>query len=507
MKNLKSLKYRTIISAFSILPSLAVLANTHHGLGIYQSGKENCQAFVDEHKRVITAAHCIDPQKLGTVTLSENGIKKIAAVKSFRMMNSSVAVLQTERQWDSGLQVASFDGHMSVEVHSAYYGIDSVCEIRSFNQNKNYFVYECSGWRGLSGQPLLQDGKVVGIHIGNFDGDKGLGVPLVEAGMGRVDETFLDWIGFEQHLGGIKVSCCDKLAKAGQKLRNNVSDGVEEIGDGASKLTQHAIEAAKKGGQTAIDMLSSAGETLSDQTRALMLDVHRIAAEATPVFIAIGDTVKKAVVNVGETLTDARERLMKGLTHLPTERWFKFKDIEKNIEKVTTQIKEATDQLVSAMQVLNSLPQVASPAFIADKMGSINIDADINLDLPKVYEIRGLQTPVLKTDVLSGISWHKVEDTLNKAGGDFSRETKKFGRDINREFNKCVTNLADCIANGLAGGPPDEPEDERLQREIEDLRARKLVLLEMRSSRAKMINDGVKEKIDTLSKNLPTLSN
>jgi hypothetical protein len=144
------------------------------GTVLYQTPEYSnikCTASFVDRNTVVTALHCIDPTNLGPYRIVLKGQKPIALTgvkKAFT--EADVVYLTVDFQNSAFLPSGSLDPNLSTQIIS--YEVarsrlveDSGTKIKSVGAD-GLITHELDTVESASGSPLLQNGKIVGIHLG-----------------------------------------------------------------------------------------------------------------------------------------------------------------------------------------------------------------------------------------------------------------------------------------------------------------------------------------------------
>lgn len=136
----------------------------------YIEGKETkCVGFVSGKDEVTTAAHCIDNEEYPTFRLKNGNKFRFDLIKKLDAPRD-IVVLRTKDAFKTHLDFGSFE-QKPIEILSFDFSKNLVttsggCLVNLQLLEYSAYTYECDTSHGNSGSPLIQSGKVVGIHIG-----------------------------------------------------------------------------------------------------------------------------------------------------------------------------------------------------------------------------------------------------------------------------------------------------------------------------------------------------
>jgi V8-like Glu-specific endopeptidase len=136
----------------------------------YLEGKETkCVGFVSGKDEVTTAAHCIDNMEYPTFILKSGEKFQLDALKMLDAPRD-IAVLKTKKYFEKHLDFGKIEQN-SIRVVSFNFSkkimtTSDNCFVNSQLSEYSAFSYECDTSHGNSGSPLIQNGKVVGVHVG-----------------------------------------------------------------------------------------------------------------------------------------------------------------------------------------------------------------------------------------------------------------------------------------------------------------------------------------------------
>jgi hypothetical protein len=175
-------------------------------VGVLTIGNGVCTAFATAPSEITTAAHCligagVTDLSLAIFTSAKGVTAKITSIITVDTKTDYLK-LGTATVFPNYLQMASLQpGPVSFagynESEKKLFAVES-CGITSRNEAAGVFFHACSTLPGMSGGPVLQGGKVVGIHLG-YKADLNENVALDASAIGNkvVDLTSL----------GIKDEC------------------------------------------------------------------------------------------------------------------------------------------------------------------------------------------------------------------------------------------------------------------------------------------------------------
>jgi len=138
------------------------------------SDGSRCTAFVTGEKEITTAAHCrgknADAGKIDATFTRLDG-KNIHLSKVTRLeTKKDYLVLESDESFSSKLEVSLLSGQ---NVSIVGYDFDKGnlytqenCTVDRRLDSAGVFLHSCDSLSGFSGGPILQNGKVVGLHIG-----------------------------------------------------------------------------------------------------------------------------------------------------------------------------------------------------------------------------------------------------------------------------------------------------------------------------------------------------
>lgn len=142
-------------------------------LGIVDLGDRSCQGFVIATQQIMTAAHCLDKQTdvlkdMKFVLYNGHSTQVTHVVKIDA--RKDVAILAVERQFSQLLPVAQLNVNRELSMTA----IDpltaevkySKCRVDSHDEARGAVFYSCDTTPGYSGTAVLQNDRVVAIHVG-----------------------------------------------------------------------------------------------------------------------------------------------------------------------------------------------------------------------------------------------------------------------------------------------------------------------------------------------------
>lgn len=150
------------------------VGDTEKAVGFLMTPQGPCTAFLTAANEITTAAHCFNPatKDLQSYLFVVPAAKKESFVASYLEEKSSAveARLVLKERFEHHLEKGDFDSSQSTSIVS--FSFDSyqlwehkACAAR-LNTKDRFLTHQCDTVPGASGSPILQDGKVVGIHQG-----------------------------------------------------------------------------------------------------------------------------------------------------------------------------------------------------------------------------------------------------------------------------------------------------------------------------------------------------
>ncbi len=167
-------------------------------IGSLTNGKSNCTAFLTGPSELSTAAHCVETADLKSFRFNiANRLFKLKSRKLNR--KTGFASLVVDGNFENYFEFDSLKSDAVTLVAYDYQNHELAshksCRVNRDLNYKGLLVHTCDSVAGMSGSPLLQQGKVVGIHLGSL--------PLNQAN-GALEATYRDDSKMNLPLGLIK---------------------------------------------------------------------------------------------------------------------------------------------------------------------------------------------------------------------------------------------------------------------------------------------------------------
>lgn len=207
-------------------PSLARL------IGRISIGETTCTAFASASNEITTASHClpIDEKFDATSAKFSSADGKLYALTELLLLDAlkDIAIFKTAENLPSYFERAPLLGGslMLVAVDPKTGGLtaDRSCQYEKTIESAGAIVHSCDSVPGESGAPLLQDGKVVGVHVGYKESlDRNIAFDLR-----RIDDDTVDMLSLELR----KEGCHSRVhVRGGIKghSRTHVRDCVPDV--------------------------------------------------------------------------------------------------------------------------------------------------------------------------------------------------------------------------------------------------------------------------------------
>ena len=142
--------------------------------GFLDTGERRCNAFLSGAREVTAALHCIGDDPLAFVGFqyeAEGGLVTGVVDVLFLDDKKDMVTYAVEKSFDSYYEFASsLDLEAKIKVVGIDHSIDKVvetaCDIKDLLLPQAAIEYTCDTKSRFSGSPIVQGGKVVGVHIG-----------------------------------------------------------------------------------------------------------------------------------------------------------------------------------------------------------------------------------------------------------------------------------------------------------------------------------------------------
>lgn len=142
-------------------------------VGSLSDGKSKCTAFLSGPSEVSTAGHCVENADFASLRFKLENTNKTYPVKLIRhYRNADFALLEVDGIFESYFSFGEVkDGNSSIvgfnyEKNELASHVN--CRISKDANYRGLLVHSCDSLPGMSGAPILQNGKIVGIHLGSL---------------------------------------------------------------------------------------------------------------------------------------------------------------------------------------------------------------------------------------------------------------------------------------------------------------------------------------------------
>jgi hypothetical protein len=145
--------------------------NNHVGQ-ILLSGVPICSAFVSRQFEITTAAHCVVEEFLSDYSFSSiGGVTSKFLDVAYKNENADFLSLETANEFKDWLEVAEYDEFLPTNIvgfNSDSNNFFTSTSSAGSNLVDNGLMFHTMDTKtGASGAPILQDGKVIAMHIGS----------------------------------------------------------------------------------------------------------------------------------------------------------------------------------------------------------------------------------------------------------------------------------------------------------------------------------------------------
>lgn len=169
-----------------------------------------CSAFIINYNELVTARHCIDlhqplnqyyfensfGQKIKLTQINESLAQ--ADIISFQISTQVFTLISGTFNPTSGATITGVDPHNKLVSSEE-------CKVQENTMANGFFEYVCDTESGQSGSPILQNGLVIGIHLGNNPHKNvNIGVSLVSKNSADINNI----APYEPEWGKKKVHFC-----------------------------------------------------------------------------------------------------------------------------------------------------------------------------------------------------------------------------------------------------------------------------------------------------------
>lgn len=165
-------------------------------VGSFQLGAKRCTAFISGKDELTTAAHCYGGESLDKVNFvrGATSINPISIKQIFAKADVIKFTIETENEY---LETIAFYPNQSVSLISndptgQGLTVDKNCSFAEQQPVVNAIIHKCDTEKRSSGSPILQGGKVVGVHIGSTK-NQGINIGVVLSDINNVDLSDLEY--------------------------------------------------------------------------------------------------------------------------------------------------------------------------------------------------------------------------------------------------------------------------------------------------------------------------
>lgn len=170
-------------------------------IGRISIGETTCTAFASAINEITTASHCLpaDENFDATTAKFSSADGTPYALKEIQLLDArkDIAVFKTTENLPSYFERSPLLGGplmlVAVDPQTGALTADRSCEYEKSIESAGAIVHSCDSVPGESGAPLLQDGKVVGVHVGYKESlDRNVAFDLR-----RIDDDNVDMLSLE----------------------------------------------------------------------------------------------------------------------------------------------------------------------------------------------------------------------------------------------------------------------------------------------------------------------
>ena len=187
-------------------------------VGTFFSGEHSCTGYLSNKEELTTAAHCFSGKVSETLFVIKGKTVEIKGV-TFLSKEADVAIFQVARQANH-IPLGSLDHEKSLNLISYNINKQILQQVSCQSidtPNSGALKHDCDTEPGNSGSPIIQNGKVVAIHIGTtIDQQLNIAIDLnkvVQANLTQINYNF-EW-SFKDLDPFNKTSA---IRKAGRKM-------------------------------------------------------------------------------------------------------------------------------------------------------------------------------------------------------------------------------------------------------------------------------------------------
>jgi V8-like Glu-specific endopeptidase len=143
--------------------------------GTLQVPNRTCNAFLIQSKQIAVAGHCADDPYafVGFKFRNMNGKEARVIGIDFLDSNKDLVFFRLDTAYSDYYDFAGKEVDVNQPIHIRAFDFESKsltgtdCSVVGLLPNKAGFKHSCDSLPKYSGAPLLQDGKVVGVHLGH----------------------------------------------------------------------------------------------------------------------------------------------------------------------------------------------------------------------------------------------------------------------------------------------------------------------------------------------------
>jgi V8-like Glu-specific endopeptidase len=146
-------------------------------IGELTDGQTHCSAFLTDTSEIATAAHCVESKKISTFSFRtmNSPLKYKVKVKNINS-NIDIAVLSVEGKFRQKLEFGEVREDkiklVGYDTQKKTLVTHENCDVSRDFSRPGILSHTCDSFQGMSGGVLLQQGRVVGIHLGSLKNQK-----------------------------------------------------------------------------------------------------------------------------------------------------------------------------------------------------------------------------------------------------------------------------------------------------------------------------------------------
>jgi hypothetical protein len=138
-------------------------------IGKIQSKKGHCTFFVSGKNEIATAKHCVMGYRAQDLLFEVNGQKIDVPELSYKNDGIDFVKLKTLQDMPEIFEFSVLEEGQPASIvgFTGRFEQHTNCRLSSMKESKAYFLHECDTRSGMSGAPIIQNGRVIAMHLGH----------------------------------------------------------------------------------------------------------------------------------------------------------------------------------------------------------------------------------------------------------------------------------------------------------------------------------------------------